>query len=49
MFGETPTAKPITVYGIVMFRVSDGRIVEDWEALDEQYLREQVTPVARDP
>jgi steroid delta-isomerase-like uncharacterized protein len=42
MFGEAPTGKALTVYGIVMFRVSDGRIVEDWEALDEQYLREQV-------
>lgn len=37
--GEAPSGRSITVYGTTIFRVLDGRIIEDWEALDEQPFR----------
>jgi predicted ester cyclase len=46
LFGEAPTSKSITVYGATMYRFRDGRVVEDWETLDEHHLRRQVGAVA---
>jgi predicted ester cyclase len=42
MFGETPTSRPIAMYGEVIYRLVDGMIAEDWEATDEGDLRRQV-------
>lgn len=42
LFGELPTSKSITVYGSVLYQIRDGKVVEDWEALDEHHLRRQV-------
>ena len=44
-FGETPTSKPVILYGMTMFRMKDGRILEDWETMDEHDLRRQVGAV----
>ena len=41
-FGETPTAKPVVVYGVFIYRMQDNRIVEDWETMDEHHFREQL-------
>ena len=46
LFGEDPTSKSITVYGSVIYRLRDGRVVKDWETLDEHHLRQQVGAVA---
>jgi predicted ester cyclase len=42
LFGETPTSRPITVYGAVLYRLREGKVAEDWESLDESQLRAQV-------
>jgi steroid delta-isomerase-like uncharacterized protein len=42
MFGETPTGKPLTVYGMHVHRLYDGKIAEDWEVIDTGNLREQI-------
>ena len=42
LFGESPTSRPITVYGSILYRLPDGRVAEDWESLDEGHLRRQV-------
>jgi predicted ester cyclase len=42
LYGETPTSKSIALYGIVIYRVQDGMIAEDWEALDEGDLMKQI-------
>ena len=42
MFGEPPSDRRITLYGTTIFRIVDGRIAEDWEAMDEADLRRQV-------
>lgn len=47
-YGETPTSKPVVVYGMTMFRVMDNRIVEDWEAMDEHDFMRQVGANARE-
>jgi predicted ester cyclase len=46
MFGEAPTGAPITLHGITEFRVADGLIAEDWEAMDEADLRRKVMAAA---
>lgn len=38
--GEAASGRSITVYGTTIFRLADGLIAEDWEALDEQPFRE---------
>lgn len=43
--GEAPSGRSVTVYGTTIFRVVDGRISEDWEALDEQPFRALLAPV----
>ena len=42
--GEEPTGRSVTVYGTTIFRIADGRIAEDWEALDEQPFRALLSP-----
>ena len=41
--GEAPTSKKVVLHGIIIFRVRDGLIAEDWEAMDEQQLLKQIT------
>ncbi len=48
MFGEVPTSRPIAVHIEVFYRLVDGRVAEDWEAMDEHDLRTQVGAVAPD-
>jgi steroid delta-isomerase-like uncharacterized protein len=40
--GEAPTANDVVLHGIVIYRFRDGRIAEDWEAMDEQQLLNQI-------
>jgi steroid delta-isomerase-like uncharacterized protein len=42
LLGETPTGRTIRVHGITIYRIEDGRIAEDWEALDYDDLNKQV-------
>ena len=42
IFGEPPTSRPITIFGMTDYRFEGGRIAEDWESLDEAELRRQV-------
>ena len=42
MLGETPTSKRIALNGITLFRFVDGRIAEDWEAIDYLDLNQQI-------
>ena len=44
--GESPTSRTVTVYGAVLYRLDKGRVVEDWESLDEGHLRRQIEPDA---
>jgi predicted ester cyclase len=43
LFGETPTLRTVVLDGITMYRFEDGLIAEDWEMMDEQQLRRQIT------
>jgi steroid delta-isomerase-like uncharacterized protein len=40
--GEAPTSKTVVLHGITVFRFRDGLIAEDWEAMDEQSLMQQI-------
>ena len=42
--GEEPSGRAITLDGTTVFHFADGHIAEDWEAMDEQQLRRQVSP-----
>jgi steroid delta-isomerase-like uncharacterized protein len=42
MFGEAPSSRTVAWLGTTIFRIADGRIVEDWEVMDEGDLRRQV-------
>jgi predicted ester cyclase len=42
MFGEAPTGRPIALHGLVVYRIQDNLVAEDWEAMDEHDLRKQV-------
>jgi len=42
LFGEAPTAAEVAVPGITLYRFEDGAIAEDWECVDEHFLRRQV-------
>jgi steroid delta-isomerase-like uncharacterized protein len=46
MLGETPTSKRIALNGITVFRFVDGRIAEDWEAIDYDDLSKQIGPTS---
>ena len=45
LLGETPTSRTVALHGIVIYRFRDGLIAEDWEAMDEQQLLKQISPV----
>ena len=42
MLGETPTSQAIALNGMTLFRFVDGRIAEDWEAIDYDALNKQI-------
>ena len=42
LFGEEVTGKPVRLRGQIFYRLRDGRIAADWEAMDEHALRQQV-------
>jgi len=42
LFGEEVTGKPVVLRGQIFYRLRDGRIAADWEAMDEYALRQQV-------
>lgn len=48
MYGETPTSRSIAIHGETIYRLQDGMIVEDWEAMDEHDLMKQVGAVPPD-
>jgi steroid delta-isomerase-like uncharacterized protein len=41
-FGEAPTSRFVTVYGVTFYRFKDDRIQEDWETMDEHHFRAQL-------
>jgi steroid delta-isomerase-like uncharacterized protein len=42
LLGEAPTSRAIVLYGTTIYRLEDGVIAEDWEALDEGELLKQI-------
>jgi steroid delta-isomerase-like uncharacterized protein len=46
MVGEAVTSKPIAWYGCTVFQIADGRILEDWEVMDEADLMRQIGAAA---
>jgi SnoaL-like polyketide cyclase len=44
--GAAPTGKPIAVDAISVFRIADGKIVEEWTVWDALGLLQQVGAVA---
>jgi C-1 hydroxylase len=42
MFGEPPSSRAVAWLGTTVFTIVDGRIVEDWEVMDEGDLRRQI-------
>lgn len=42
MFGEAPSSRAVAWLGTTIFRIAEGRIVEDWEVMDEGDLRRQI-------
>jgi predicted ester cyclase len=46
MFGEAPTSRAIALHIAMIYRLQDGRIMEDWEAMDEYDLRSQIGALA---
>ncbi len=42
-FGEKPTGKVITSYGMHFHRIAGGRIAEDWEVIDFAAFRKQLS------
>ncbi len=42
LLGETPTQKTISIHGITIYRIENGRIAEDWEAMDEHDFMNQI-------
>ncbi len=43
--GSQPTNKKVTIWGIDIHRVSDGKIVECWSRIDSPGLMKQLSPV----
>ena len=41
-FGIPPTGKPVTVEGITIHQIADGRIVADWSQSDQLALLQQL-------
>jgi predicted ester cyclase len=40
--GKPPTSRPIQVQGIIIVRVVDGRIVENWLLVDQMSILQQL-------
>lgn len=40
--GMAPTGKEVTITGIIITRVEDGKVVEEWEAFDQLSLMQQL-------
>ena len=45
--GETPTSRAVVLHGITIYRIEDGIIADDWEALDDYDLLKQLDAVDR--
>ena len=43
LFGMPPTGKDVTMIGITIFRVEDGRIAELWDVWDQAGMMAQLT------
>ena len=41
-FGIPPTGRPVTVEGITIHQIADGRIVADWSHSDQMALMQQL-------
>ena len=48
LYGETPTARSVALHGMVVYRLRDGAVMEDWETADEHDLMKQIGAVAQD-
>jgi len=46
LFGEVPTSRAIALHITMIYRLQDGHVMEDWEAMDEYDLRSQIGAVA---
>jgi len=46
--GYDPTGNAVDVTGIIISRIADGRIAEEWESFDELTLMKQIGAVPRD-
>ncbi len=46
MLGEAPPSRRIALHGITLFRLVEGRIAEDWEAIDYADLSKQIGATA---
>jgi steroid delta-isomerase-like uncharacterized protein len=46
LYGESPTSKPVIVYGMTIYRVGDNTIQEDWETVDEHDFMKQIGAIA---
>jgi len=44
LMGEEPTGRTVTLHGITQYRIKDGLVAEDWEAMDEADLMRQISP-----
>lgn len=44
--GIPPTGKRVTTQGIVVFRISNGKIVEEWALLDSMGLMQQLGDIS---
>lgn len=42
LLGAAPTGKPVTVSGVIISRVKDGKIVEEWEQFEELGMLQQI-------
>lgn len=42
LFGMAPTGKEVTITGIIITRVENGKAVEEWEAFDQLGLMQQL-------
>jgi steroid delta-isomerase-like uncharacterized protein len=46
LYSETPTSKPVVIYGMMVHRVQNNLIVEDWETVDEHDFLKQIVAIA---
>jgi steroid delta-isomerase-like uncharacterized protein len=42
LVGEAPTDNELALHGIMIYRIDNGLIAEDWEAMDEHDLLRQI-------